>query len=228
MLLINNELIWISIPRCASVSLINSFESSVLKIKKSPLIESFIKNSKSNLKHYHLRKSECISDFGIKETFCINRNWFDRWLSALEFFFDVSKNTHKNELIIDWKDVDNEFIYKHFNTNFANAIYSENLEEMRDCYNSFFTKINKNLTGTLCIFGSKNFWTENEKCTYEFDITEIDKFIDFINDRFGVKLEINKMNDTKKIKNKIEVNDELKTFLWDTFESRFVKKANLV
>jgi hypothetical protein len=51
MLLINNELIWISIPRCASVSLINSFESSVLKIKKSPLIESFIKNSKSNLKH---------------------------------------------------------------------------------------------------------------------------------------------------------------------------------
>jgi hypothetical protein len=99
---------------------------------------------------------------------------------------------------------------------------------MRDCYNSFFTKINKNLTGTLCIFGSKNFWTENEKCTYEFDITEIDKFIDFINDRFGVKLEINKMNDTKKIKNKIEVNDELKTFLWDTFESRFVKKGNLV
>ena len=36
------------------------------------------------------------------------------------------------------------------------------------------------------------------------------------------------MNDTKKIKNKIEINDELKIFLWDTFESRFVKNGNLV
>ncbi len=71
-------------------------------------------------------------------------------------------------------------------------------------------------------------WKENQKCTYEFDITEIHKFIDFIYDRFGVKLDITKTNDTKKIKNKIEVNDELKTFLWDTFESRFVKNGNLV
>ena len=45
---------------------------------------------------------------------------------------------------------------------------------------------------------------------------------------FKVKLDITKMNDTKKIKNKIEVNDELKTFLWNTFESRFINKTNLI
>jgi hypothetical protein len=228
MLLINNELIWISIPRCASVSLINSFESSDLKIKKSSLIEPFIKDSKNNLKHYHLRKSECINEFGIKETFCINRNWFDRWMSAIEFFFDVSKNTHKNELITDWKDIDNEFVYKHFNTNFANAIYSENPEPMQNCYNNLFTKINKNLPGTLYIFNSKNYWTENEKCTYEFDITELDKFADFIYQKFNVKLKIEKTNETKKQNNKIIVNDELKNFLWNTFELRFQKKINLI
>ena len=228
MLLINNELIWISIPRCASFSLINSFEASDLKIKKSSLIEPFIKHSKDDRIHYHLRKSECINDFGIKETFCINRNWIDRWLSALEFFFSVSKHTHKNDLIIDWLDVDNEFIYKHFNNNFANAIYSENINQIQDCYNSLFTKINKNLPGTLYIFSSKNYWTENEKCTYEFDITELDKFANFIYQKFGVELKIEKTNGTKKENNKIVLNNDLKDFLWNTFEYRFQKKINLI
>ena len=135
---------------------------------------------------------------------------------------------HNNELICNWEDVDNEFIYKYFNNDFANAIYSENAFEIQKCYNSLFVKINKNLPETLYIFNSQNFWKENEKCTYEFDISEIYKFIDLIDERFGVKLDITKMNDTKKIKNKIEINDELKTFLWNTFESKFVKNGNLV
>jgi hypothetical protein len=229
MFLINNELIWISIPRCASVSIENSIYNSSLNIKKIISGTHLIEESKNKIiPHFHSRKKDCIDYFGHKDTICITRNWLDRLLSAFEFFFYSSAIQHNNELICNWEDVDNAFIYKHFNNNFANAIYSENQSEVQNYYNSLFIKINKNLPGTLYIFNSQKYWKENEKCTYEFDITEIDKFINFINNKFGVKLEITKMNDTKKIKNKIEVNNELKTFLWDTFESRFVKKGNLI
>jgi len=228
MLVINNELIWVSIPRCASVSIENSLYNSSLNIKKIIPKRSLIEKPKNKIYHFHTKKTDCINYFGYKDTICITRNWFDRWLSAFEYFFYCSTIQHNNQLICNWEDVDNQFIFKYFNNDFANAIYSENIIEIEKYYNSLFIKINKNLPETLYIFNSQNFWKENEKCTYEFDITEIDKFINFINDRFGVKLEITKMNDTKKIKNKIEINDELKTFLWNTFESRFVKKGNLV
>ena len=229
MFLINNELIWISIPRCASVSIENSLYNSSLNIKKVISDRHLIEESENKIKyHSHSRKRDCIKQFGHKDTICITRNWLDRLLSAFEYFFYCSMVQHNNELICNWEDVDNEFIYKYFNNDFANAIYSENAFEIQECYNSLFVKINLNLPETLYIFNSQNFWKENEKCTYEFDITEIHKFIDFIDDRFGVKLDITKMNDTKKIKNKIEINDELKTFLWNTFESKFVKNGNLV
>ena len=229
MLLINNQLIWISIPRCASLSIENSLYNSSLNIKKVISERHLIEESKNKIKyHSHSRKRDCINYFGYKDTVCITRNWLDRLLSAFEYFFHCSVVQHNNELICNWEDVDNAFIYKYFNNDFANAIYSENWFKIQECYNTLFVKVNKNLPETLYIFCSQNFWKENQKCTYEFDITEIHKFIDFIYDRFGVKLDITKTNDTKKIKNKIEVNDELKTFLWDTFESRFVKNGNLV
>lgn len=229
MLLINNELIWISIPRCASVSIENSIYNSSLSIKKVISERHLIEESENKIKyHSHSRKRDCIKHLGHKDTICITRNWLDRLLSAFEYFFHCSKVQHNNELICNWEDVDNQFIYKYFNNDFVNAIYSENWFKVQECYNTLFVKVNKNLPETLYIFCSQNFWKENEKCTYEFDITEIHKFIDFIDNRFGVKLDITKMNDTKKIKNKIEINDELKTFLWNNFESRFVKNGNLI
>jgi hypothetical protein len=229
MLLLNNELIWISIPRCASVAIENSIYNSSLNIKKVISERHLIEESNNKLKnHSHSRKSHCIHYFGIKDTICITRNWLDRLLSAFEYFFILSKTAHKNELICEWENIDNEFIYKHFNKDFANAIYSENPKKIQECYNSLFIKINQNLPETLYIFCSQNFWKENERCTYEFDITELDKFKNFIYEKFGVELDIIKTNHTKKEKNKIEINDELKTFLWNTFEYRFANKTNLI
>lgn len=229
MLLINNELIWISIPRCASTSIETAIYNSSLNIKKVISEIQLIDEVKNKIKyHSHTRKNNCLAYFGQKDTICMTRNWLDRLLSAFEYFFHCSIVQHNNQLICNWEDVDNAFIYQYFNTDLANALYSENSKEIQKYYNSLFVKINKNLPDTLYIFNSQNFWKENEKCTYEFDIGEINKFIDFMEDRFGVKLDITKMNDTKKVKNKIEVNDELKTFLWNTFESRFANKTNLI
>ena len=155
MLLINNQLIWISIPRCASLSIENSLYNSSLNIKKiineRHLIEEF--NNKIKY-HSHSRKKDCINQFGYKNTICITRNWLDRLLSAFEYFFYCSIIQHNNELICNWEDVDNEFIYKYFNNDFANAIYSENAFEIQECYNNLFVKINKNLPSAEA---SKNF-----------------------------------------------------------------------
>jgi hypothetical protein len=227
MFLINDELIWISIPRCASVSIEKAIYQSSLNIRNIKSDKYPIQKSNGG-KHYHAKKIDCIDYFGYKETVCITRNWLDRLLSAFEYFFIVSKIVHKNELICEWENVDNNFIYEYFNKDFANAIYSEKNEDIQKHYNKFFTKINKNWFGTLYIFNSQNFWKENEKCTYEFDITELDKFKTFIYEKYGVELNIIKTNDNRKEKSKIEVNDELKNFLWNTFESRFVKNGNLV
>ncbi len=229
MLLINNELIWISIPRCASTSIETAIYNSSLNIKKVISEIQLIDEVKNKIKyHSHTRKNNCLDYFGHKDTICMTRNWLDRLLSAFEYFFHCSAVQHNNELICNWEDVDNAFIYKYFNNDFANAIYSENWFKIQECYNTLFVKVNKNLPETLYIFCSQNFWKENERCTYEFDITELDKFKNFIYEKFGVELDIIKTNHTKKEKNKIEINDELKTFLWNTFESRFVKNGNLV
>ena len=41
----------------------------------------------------------------------------------------------------------------------------------------------------------ERFWKSNQKCTYEFNIKEVDKFTNFIENRFGEKLIIEKKNE---------------------------------
>jgi hypothetical protein len=75
---------------------------------------------------------------------------------------------------------------------------------------------------------SNKFWLSNQKCTYEFDIKELDKFVDFIEKKFGEKLIINFDNVSSHRPNKIIKNDELKNWVWDKFEKPFEKKINLI
>ena len=66
------------------------------------------------------------------------------------------------------------------------------------------------------------------KCTYEFDITEFDKFNDFMFYKFGTKINIDKINESKNEKSKIIVDDKLKEWVWDKFEKRFKKQSQLI
>ena len=74
----------------------------------------------------------------------------------------------------------------------------------------------------------ERFWKSNQKCTYEFNIKEVDKFTNFIENRFGEKLILNKLNNSTKRPNKIIVNDELKYFIWNKFEMIYDKKTKLI
>ena len=75
---------------------------------------------------------------------------------------------------------------------------------------------------------SERFWKSNQKCTYEFDIKEVDKFTNFIENRFGEKLIIENNNVSTKRPNKIILNEELKSFVWEKFEKPFEKRNQLI
>ena len=85
-----------------------------------------------------------------------------------------------------------------------------------------------NFSGLIPILISEKYWKSNQKCTYEFDITEIDKFINFIENRFGEKLIIKKENASSKKPNKLIIDDKLKDFVWKNFESIYEKRNELI
>jgi hypothetical protein len=233
-LLINSELIWLSIPRCASVSIEKSLLKSNLNIRRLDFDKEY-PNA-----HMHFKKSSLYENFGIHKTICIKRDWFDRWLSGLRHFFHVTEKSKLYTPIIQWKDVDNDFIYKTFDVEFTNVLYSTDNSEwdnihlrlikekkLKDVHfiNGFIVP---NYNGILAALQSPNFIKENEPADYEFDISEIDKFSDFIYDKFGERLNIEKLNHSSKVSSKIVINDELRQWVWDKFEKPFEKRNQLI
>ena len=122
-LLINNELIWISVPRCASVSIERALLNSNLNIKRLQMDEDFEDT------HFHFQKSVVYEQFGIHKTICIKRDWFSKWMSGLYHLFYWLDFTKIYTPIIKWENIDNNFIYKTFDTDFANAIYKKDTDD---------------------------------------------------------------------------------------------------
>jgi hypothetical protein len=236
---INDNLIWISIPRCASTSIEHSLQQSKqLNIKYPNNFQNFFFNKGL---HVHLQLNMLYNSFGRKETICITRNWFDRWISGLEHMW-VEMESDGNIPIIKWEKIDNNWIYKNFTQEYINAIYTidRNLEkdinfelwEIKEKWNNFFVnpkyiKEQKNRFYPTVLL-SENYWKENNKCTYEFDMNEIDKFEKFISNRYDIDFKMLTLNSYKKIPNKINKNDELKNWVWENFEKRFEKRNQLI
>lgn len=234
-LLINNELIWISVPRCASNSIEKALLNSNLNIQRLKIDANY------EDVHMHFRKSILFEHFGIHKTICIKRDWFSKWMSSVQHLFEWLYFTKIYTPIIKWEDVDNEFIYKTFNTDFLNALHSRDVNSWDMIMLSLIkeTKLidkvydnNETLLpngdGIIGVLNSQNFYKENTKTDYEFDISEIDKFSDFIFNKFGERLNIEKLNSSSKVNSKIIVDDELKQWVWDKFEKPFEKRNQLI
>lgn len=238
-LLINNDFIWLSIPRNASHSIEASLLNSNLNIK---LCEGYFQHKKYTnnseiqlTRHLHFQLETCIKEFGHKDTICIERDYASRWVSGLIQLFKELADfgvTFRTKL----EDVDNEFIYNLFDENTIKSINTCQEENLID----FIQKLIKNGTENIIIekfrflwivLVSQNYWKSNKPCTYQFNINELDKFKMFIKDRYDVDIIIPKLNttiDSKFNKNKIILDDKLRNWIWDKFEKPFEKRNSLI
>jgi hypothetical protein len=219
-LLIEDDLIWVSIPKCASTALEYAIVDSNLDYR----IHSMYKDFKNW--HGHVDLKFLYDEFGYRETICIKRDWFERWLSSLEYFF-YAMNKLGNKTIIEWEDVDNSFIYKTFEKDYMER-QEDNIDEISLRFIKKPVNDPKHNRGLFKLFFSQKYWKLNKPCTYEFDINELYKMEDFIYNRYGKKIVIKRLNDIPKIKNKIIINNELKQFVWDIFEKPFDKNTKLL
>jgi hypothetical protein len=229
-LLINNELIWISVPRCASHSIESSFYNSNLKIEHYTTSFKDLVPDNTEFRHQHYNLYDLNIRWLNKKTIRIKRDWMERWLSALGHLWATIEKNNK-EPIIPYEEIDNDFIYQTFTKKFGNDLYSEQgfYKQFNYIVKDFVLaeaeaeKISR--TGLLW---SQNYWLSGEKtCDFEFDINELDKFADFIENRYGEKIIIEHRNKSKKKTNKIIVNDDLKNHIWEVFESPFHKASKI-
>jgi len=200
-LLINDKLIWVSIPKNASYSIEESLINSNLKINHSSVFYSIKKINESigsdRIPHPHVELEKLKVEFGNKETFCIKREIGDRFKASIEFIFSTIINENKHTPIIPISEIDNNFIYSFFNLDY-------------DTYQNL---------GTLL---PQNFFTNSKKCTYEFDISNLDEYVLFMKDKFNVNIKVKKINrSTNKNESNIENNTEFKNWVFDNFEKRF-------
>ena len=227
--LINENLIWVAIPKCATYSIENALVASNLKVKKYQ--ELFNK-----AKHIHTTLNDCFDYFGSNESVCITRDWFEKWLSSINFIWDVLE-INSLEPVYKWEDLTNEHVYKIFDVDFLNNLNLGNKEGYQECFMKFVKKKKEEvleihdiqrIIDIPCTLVSQKYWKNNQQCTYEFDIKEIDKFVDFIEDRFGERLIIERINESTKKPNKLIINDELRSFVWEKFEKTYEKRNQLI
>jgi hypothetical protein len=228
-LLINNELIWVSVPRCASHSIETSFYNSKLKIEHYATIFKDLVPTDVEFKHQHYNLYDLNTRWLNKKTIRIKRDWMERWVSALEhLWFTIEKNN--GTPIIPYKEIDNNFIYRTFTKKFGNELYSEGGQYKIFYYliKDFVLTESFKLGTRTGLLWSQNYWLSGEKkCDFEFDIYELDKFADFIEKKYGEKLIIEHQNKSKKKTNKIVINDDLKNHIWEVFESPFYKSSKI-
>jgi hypothetical protein len=228
-ILINNDLIWISIPKCASTSIEHALLDSNLNITHYKY-----DRNRDYVRHYHISKSKLQKKFGNKETICITRNYFDRWISSLrEVWFTYEQFDIK--LKVDWKDLNNDEIYKIFTDDYINRIYSFNEFDINAHKQKVMVKLesmpylekNKNFFPES-ILRSQLYFKDNTECTYEFDIMEITNFEKFIENRYNINFQLKKLNKSVYSNNNIIKDDKLKNWVWEKFEKRFIKLNNII
>ena len=233
---INNDLIWLSIPKCASTSI----EDALMKSKLDVVHYEYGKNKDYN-RHLHIRAKHLYDKFGLKETVCITRDYFDRWISGLKHIWDTYERINV-PLIKKWEDVNNDFIYETFTDDYVNEIYisgknfptirNHNGKSLIDYSKITRTELSKKIVPNDIfienILRSQLYLKDNKKCTYEFNINEINKFEKFIENRYNIDFKLDILNKNDFHNNLIVRDEKLKNWVWEKFEKRFVKSNNII
>jgi hypothetical protein len=179
--------------------------------------------------HLHIPKNYLIQEWGNKETICITRNFVDRFISAIQFVWSrIEKNGYTP--IIPIYEIDNQFIYKLFTPNIIYDIHNDFTINGNKHLKFLQSIIKEKLNGTESFIGNinalicQNYYKNSDKCTYEFDINELDKFKNFIDKRYNTNIIIETINNnTNKEKPKIIKDTHFIEWLYNNFEKPYDK-----
>lgn len=245
MFFIEKKFILLNNPRCASHTTENAIINSSLSYQYLHLMGDLFNNgyaiceSTNNVdfkrlsekyEHLHVSLIDMYRSFGRHKSIGITRDYTDRFLSALKFLFSYLTN-NQFEMVVTPEEVDNDFIKKTINKDFINLLEKD--LDNGDLLKNRFVKINETtpdpskFSRTLMILNSNMWLTSGEKLTYEFDISELDKFKHFIENEFNKEIIISKErlnnSDTIKFPNLI-VNQDLRDYIWETIEKKYYNK----
>ena len=251
MFFLEKDLILLNIPRCASSTTEYAIVKSNLsyqyiipndpKVSKNPKVADIIMSSTDTSKedfydelstkvmipHIHVKLNDMYKNFGVHESVGITRDYLDKFLSTLRYFYDFAI-TANIPLVKPVDEVTAEFIIDAFNIEFFNI--SESKEEdtsfaverlIKPEAIEFATPFNFPV-----IFNSAKWWTSGHKLTHEFDIKELDKFKTFIENRYNTEITlVDKNRDTHVDFPNLIVNSKLRDHIWNTVEKKYhVKK----
>ncbi len=237
---INNDLIWVSIPRCASTSIESAILDSSLAINHYRF-----GGARKYPQHVHIELPKLYEKFGKMETVVIKRNYFDRWISGLQHTW-YTFESNGIELSVKWEDIDNDFIYRNFTKDYVDSIYlsfgienrllkHKEIVETREFNNSIIYRFAKNIPKSIdhtynpfLLLLSQSYWIDNNKCTHEFNIDEIDKFEDFICNRYEIDFKVDKINKSNPTKSNIIKDEKLRKWVFEMFEKRFQKRNSII
>lgn len=221
MILIDNKLLYVATPKTATQSVKAAIVNSGVKY------EEYFPNLSGDNNHYHVVLSEMIDKWGVKESFCVERNWFERWLSGFTYMIYGYLNYPNLKPKFTAEDITNEFVYKTFDNAFVDKLYSPVHDDQKDIQKSFiYNPEDLQHPGRIKVLCSSNFWKSGKKCTFEFDFDNMNQLEEFFNKRFKREFNLPRYNVTKSVINlpNLVINDELKSFVYSTFEKRLTPK----
>jgi hypothetical protein len=230
-ILINNDLIWLSVPKNASISIESAITNNTIQYEHYAG-KLWVPSPNT---HYHFELNKLKNHFGKYDTICVVRDWYDRWLSAFKYLFHLYDTYSDCNLKLNWEDIDNQFIYDTFTDENMYKLYFGDPSKRLELTSVFLENPPNRSNDLIKILASQRYWTSGTKCTYEFNTSQLHLLEEFISKRYSISFKIpqlNVSNDVVKLgKSKIDASDTtLKEFIWNKFEKPFniIKPITLI
>lgn len=215
-MLVDNKFIFISIPRCATVSFEHTCISNKLELDFNPLMLSTkqLKTGTIPTYHSHTRYSGFKDLYGDKfPIITINRNPVDRFISGWKYVL-LEVRTIDVELYHQLIELSNEEFMFYFLKHFKNLNFNET--NIKEFFNEFVFnfKLTRNLLVKFkTILLDNSHWTENadEIIYFNFE-NEIPKLNQWVSEKCNIDFKLQHTNDTKKVDLKLIKNQRFIDF----------------
>jgi hypothetical protein len=278
MILIENKIVFLSVPKNASISVHHALEESKLKIEPTWNYERMAKlalESNTHLYNFSNNKIKIHAHLTIEEVYgylnnkppiiFIKRDYCERFLSAINYtvnsqilnaygneYFDILNNDILHNLDNNWlyetftndvieniifhKIVNNDVIYGNEIESYENKVHKSVISSLNK-----FIKNNKRIRIpkfekmnfpnkkyiNFNVLSSQESYKSGYTPKYIFDIYELDKLENFIEEKFEKEITIKKENslDINFIKTNFINDTKLRDWVWNNFEKQYFKKT---